>query len=144
MLLFLCLTRFKERNTPSFVHSVSHNLADVLLLKLIFMSCYPLIYLFNSDCTVRVPFVIAPAFRSASFQSPLEVRGLGLQSNFRSDKRKWGVGREKSLPVKQREQKCHREIKNMPLRNKKNVFVSTPIQKKNRLLCLGASYRKDF
>lgn len=50
------LTRLQERNTPSFVHSVSPNSADLLLLKLIFMSCYALIYLFNSDRTVQVPF----------------------------------------------------------------------------------------
>ncbi|KAK2868829.1 hypothetical protein Q7C36_000700 [Tachysurus vachellii] len=51
------------------------------------MSRYPLINVFNSDCTVQGSFVIAPAFRSASFQSPLEVRGLSLQSHFRSDQK---------------------------------------------------------
>lgn len=63
------------------------------------MSCYPWIYLFNSDCTVRVSFVIAPAFRSASFQSPLEVRGLGLQSDFRPGPEMGGGEREKKVSL---------------------------------------------
>lgn len=102
------------------------------------MSRYPLIYLFNSDCTVRVPFVIAPAFRSASFQSPLEVRGLGLQSNFRSDQRKWGVGEKKVSLSNKGSGNVIKKLNTYP----PFFLLSNRLQSSSRLLCLGASLRK--